>query len=704
MPDAATNPALPRTQPESEAALRRSEERFRSVWEHSIDGMRLTDGEGRIIAVNEAFCALVRRPRENLMGHPFSVTYAGHGSHDGLAIYQQRFSSGNILPRVTARVKLWNAEELDLEISSSFIELGEHGKVLLSLFRDVTERTEAELRGAAFGSLGQGLSAAKTAREAAEVIFKVADQLLGWDACLFGLYSAEDDLLSYVLAMDIVNGRRVECSLGKNHQAPTRLARRAIEEGGQLVLRDQPDGMRPDGSPFGDEARPSASIMFVPMRNGTEIIGILSIQSYSANAYDRGSLETLQALADHCGGALDRIRTEAALGAVQEQLRQSQKMEAIGQLAGGVAHDFNNMLAVIRGNAELLQMDAGRHPERTGECLNQIIGAADRAGNLTRQLLAFSRKQIMQFQRLGLNDVIANLTKMLNRIIGEHIRLECHYAARLPLVRADAGMVEQVLVNLVVNARDAMPRGGQLCIVTEKVSLDEAHARANPESRAGEFVCLTVRDTGTGIAPEHLPRIFEPFFTTKELGKGTGLGLATVYGIVKQHQGWIEAASQAGAGSTFKVFLAAIAAPATEAEAPAAEVKLCGGTETILLVEDDEAVRRITRRVLENLGYKIYEASSAREALAVWDEHSAEIALLLSDVVMPDGISGRDLTDRLRQQRPSLKVILMSGYSPDMAGRETGFFQAPGTHFLQKPCPVRLLGETVRRCLDERRA
>jgi signal transduction histidine kinase len=219
-------------------------------------------------------------------------------------------------------------------------------------------------------------------------------------------------------------------------------------------------------------------------------------------------------------------------------------------------------------------MDAGRHPERTGDCLKQVIGAADRAGNLTRQLLAFSRKQVMQFQRLGLNDVIANLTKMLTRLIAEHIRLECHYGAGLPLVWADAGMIEQVLVNLVVNARDAMPRGGQLYVVTERVTLEEAHAQVNPEARPGVFVCLTVRDTGTGIASEHLPRIFEPFFTTKELGKGTGLGLATVYGIVKQHQGWVEVTSQPGAGTTFQVFMPAIAAPANTGGETAVEEEL----------------------------------------------------------------------------------------------------------------------------------
>jgi PAS domain S-box-containing protein len=682
--------------------LRASEARFRSVWERSIDGMRLTDAGGRIIAVNQAFCELVRKPRENLISHEFSETYAGHGNHDGMNIYRQRFETGKILPRVTARVKLWNEEELDLEISSSFIELGGQGKVLLSLFRDVTERKRAEQQMSAFGSLSQGLSAAKTAREAAEIIFRIADELLGWDAALFGLYSAEENILDYVLGMDIIGGQRTECRVAEQHVAPTHLARRAIEEGGQLLLRDNPQSMRPDGGPFGDAARPSASILFVPMRHGEKVTGVLSVQSYRAQAYHQRSLDTLQALADHCGGALDRIRTEEALDAAQEQLRQSQKMEAIGQLAGGVAHDFNNMLAVVRGNAELLVLDAGKHPERTGDCLKQIIAAADRAANLTRQLLAFSRKQIMQFHPLGLNDVIANLTKMLRRLIAEHIHLECHYGAGLPMIRADAGMMEQVLVNLVVNARDAMPEGGHLFIATEKVRLEESHAQANPEARAGEFVCLLVRDTGTGIDAEHMPRIFEPFFTTKELGKGTGLGLATVYGIVKQHQGWVEVESQAGVGSTFKVFLPAIATPMNTKAESGTHPAVQGGSETILLVEDDSEVRKITRRVLENLGYRIHEAASAREALAVWDQYREEIALLVTDVVMPDGLSGRDLTDQLRQQRPALKVILISGYSPEMAGRETEFFRKGESFFLQKPCPAQLLGETVRQCLDGR--
>ena len=387
---------------------------------------------------------------------------------------------------------------------------------------------------------------------------------------------------------------------------------------------------------------------------------------------------------------------------LEAQLRQVQKMEAVGQLAGGVAHDFNNLLAVIRGNAELLLMNEAQHPAATREGLKHVVEASERAANLTRQLLTFSRKQLIQSQPLMLNEVIANLTKMLNRVISENIDLQCQYAASLPYVQADTGMIEQVILNLVVNARDAMPQGGQLRVATEPLTLDAAQAQANPKAHAGQFVCLLVSDTGTGIAPEVLPRIFEPFFTTKEVGKGTGLGLATVYGIVNQHRGWIEVSSQVGEGSTFKVVLPAIPAPARLAAAAEAEVEVRGGKETILLVEDEHAVRLTTRKILESKGYTVREAASAREALEQCQAHAGEFALLLTDIIMPGEMSGLDLADRLWVQRPGLKVIFMSGYSADMLVKNDEFIRRTRSRFLQKPCSSRTFLETVRQCLDEK--
>src|SRR6185437_10442984 len=245
---------------------------------------------------------------------------------------------------------------------------------------------------------------------------------------------------------------------------------------------------------------------------------------------------------------------------LEEQLRQSQKMEAIGQLAGGVAHDFNNLLAVIQGNAELALMKGAELSDQTREFLKQITDASGRAAKLTRQLLAFGRKHTIRLESLNLSDVIGNLSKMLNRIIGEDIRLRCSYEG-LSFVRADAGMIEQVILNLIVNARDAMPNGGQLLVSTKMVSIDELYAQLHSEARVGQFVRLSVADTGIGIPAENLARIFEPFFTTKEVGKGTGLGLATVFGIVKQHQGWVNVSSRVGEGTTFDIFLPATEAP-----------------------------------------------------------------------------------------------------------------------------------------------
>jgi two-component system, cell cycle sensor histidine kinase and response regulator CckA len=421
---------------------------------------------------------------------------------------------------------------------------------------------------------------------------------------------------------------------------------------------------------------------------------------------------TERVVQEHAGIVFDQATGQPGkfVGTVQDiterkrletQLLQAQKMEAVGQLAGGLAHDFNNMLAVVLGNAELLLMEPEQLGQETRKCLSQIAGAAQRAANLTRQLLIFSRDHAVQFQPVELNALIKDLAKMLQRTIREDIELECLYAEKLPFTQADPGMLERVLVNLVVNARDAMPHGGQLRIATERVRLDEGGTSSHPEARAGEFVCLTVRDTGTGIAPEHLLHIFEPFFTTKGLDKGTGLGLATVYGIAKQHQGWVEVSSRVGAGTTFSLFLPAIAPPAHAPSAPEPEVRLRGGTETILLVEDDFAVRKITRRVLETFKYKVCEASCAREALEVWAQHAEEIALLLTDIVMPEGVTGRDLAEQLRAQRPGLKVIFMSGYSAEGQGKVTEFFRKTKRYFLRKPCSTNTIIRTVRQCLDE---
>jgi PAS domain S-box-containing protein len=386
---------------------------------------------------------------------------------------------------------------------------------------------------------------------------------------------------------------------------------------------------------------------------------------------------------------------------LESQLRQLQKLEAVGHLAGGVAHDFNNLLAVIRGNTDLVLMDAGQFSDQARECLQQVVAASERAANLTRQLLTFGRKQVMRSQPLDLNEVIRNLIKMLTRIIGENIHLQCTYDTGLPYVQADVGMLEQVLVNLVVNAVAAMPHGGQLFISTEKISIEETHVRAHPEPRAGEFVCLSVCDTGTGISPEHLPHIFEPFFTTKEPGKGTGLGLAMVHGIVKQHQGWVEVSTHLGTGTIFRVFLPVILPPPTGTAPQQTEPSSRGGTEGVLFVEDDLAVRLITQRVLETFGYHVWEAATGREALELWANHAGKIDLLLTDMVLPDGITGQELAKQLRAQRPELKTVFISGYGSEVAGVDIDLLRQNKPYVLQKPCPSQVLLHALRQCLDD---
>lgn len=687
--------------------------------------------------------------------------------------------------------------------------------------RERAERRRVEQRNIAFSKLGQSLSSATSPVEAARIIRDTADALFHWDAFTLDLYAEERDEACPILNMDTDrNGRRFEIAVEGRDRTPSRMARRVIAQGGELILREEPLRMSGDTIPIGDTSRPSASLMVVPIRNRTKVIGTLSIQSYTLKAYGQPELSVLQSLADHCGGALERLRAEQALheseqrfrdlfegspdaifvedlqGTVldvnpaactlhgvtraellgknlsqlvpadsqnqvrrdfqalvegslwqiegvslradgravpvevranrvnfsgqpavllhvrdiserkaaeatlhrlEAQLRQSQKMEAIGQLAGGVAHDFNNILTVIHGHASLLQ--AGGAMTATARRSAQQIGqAAERAATLTRQLLTFSRRQVMQPRRIDMNEVVANMTKMLGRILGEDIVLQLKYYAKPALVQADAGMMEQVLLNLAVNSRDAMPKGGLLALKIAVLDVEAAQLAQFPEARQGRFVCLTVTDSGSGIAPEILSHIFEPFFTTKEVGKGTGLGLATVYGIVKQHQGWIEVESQPAKGTSFRVFLPETAGAVETTGKPDQETAVVGGSETILVVEDEAPVRELVCDFLAGHGYKILQAESGVKALEVWAEWKDSIDLLLTDLVMPDRISGRELAEKLWEERPQLKVMFTSGYSADVVGKD--FVLQRGLNFLQKPYQPQKLALAVRDCLD----
>ncbi len=382
-----------------------------------------------------------------------------------------------------------------------------------------------------------------------------------------------------------------------------------------------------------------------------------------------------------------------------EQLRQAQKMEAIGQLAGGVAHDFNNILNGMFIRLDLLKIE-GPLTTSVREGLNQLSKDAERAAALVRQLLLYSRRQMMQMRDLDLNEVVANFSKMLQRVVREDIRLQLQLNRQALPLQADPGMVEQVLMNLAVNSRDAMPKGGQLIIKTFKTTLDAARAQQlGAEAGPGDYVCLSVSDTGTGIPPEALPKIFEPFFTTKDVGKGTGLGLSSVFGIIKQHKGYIEVDNRPGEGVSFKVcFPASIAAPTTQPGLVAKEPASCRGTETILLVEDEDSLRKLTRKLLEQQGYQVLVAANGVEALDLWKLHRNAVNLLLTDVVMPKGISGLELGKRLQMEKPELKAIYISGYSQDAIDNRNEM--RTGMNFLQKPIEVDSLLLLLRQVLD----
>jgi two-component system, cell cycle sensor histidine kinase and response regulator CckA len=424
------------------------------------------------------------------------------------------------------------------------------------------------------------------------------------------------------------------------------------------------------------------------------VLGVMAM--FSRQLLSEFVPKALASVASAVAVGIERKRAEEALRQSEERLRQAQKMEAVGRLAGGVAHDFNNLLTVITSYSDLLLEDLGSDDPKRDD-VEQIRKAADGAAALTRQLLAFSRQQVLQPKALDLKTTVVGTEKLLKRLIGEDVQLTTFLAPDLGVVKADPGQIEQIIINLAVNARDAMPTGGRLTIEAANVDMDEAYVRGHAPARPGRYVMLALSDTGTGMDEQTKARIFEPFFTTKEPGKGTGLGLATVYGIVKQSGGFIWVYSEPGRGTSFKVYLPRVEEPAEPAAAPAATVEPLRGTETVLVVEDAASVRMVTRQVLERYGYAVLEAPNGDTALRLAAKHHGQIHLLLTDVVMP-GLSGRQLAQQLAQLRPDMKVLYASGYA-DQAIVHHGILEA-GIAYLQKPFTPETLGRRVRQVLD----
>jgi signal transduction histidine kinase/DNA-binding response OmpR family regulator len=442
-------------------------------------------------------------------------------------------------------------------------------------------------------------------------------------------------------------------------------------------------------------------LVAVPLAAEQSMLAAMLLARPAADPFSEAETDFLRALAEHISLAARHVKLHEDLQAAYNQLQERQqaalrqeRLAAVGQLAAGVAHEFNNILTIIQGYASLLLSRSPQdHPQAAS--LRHILNGTERASRLVSQLLAFSRQQMLQPEPVDFNQVVDRVGKMLDQTVEENVRVHLQLAPDLPRVAADAGMLEQIVLNLAINARDAMPNGGDLVIRTSLVEVGPGAESRHPEARPGRFVCLTVADTGCGMDPQTLSRLFEPFFTTKDVGKGTGMGLATVYGIVKQHQGWIEVESHPGQGSTFRVLLPALAealAPPLPSTAPQA-----GAAKVILVVEDEPDLRLLAQEILQEYGYQVLTAANGPEALEIWNQQQGQVDLLLTDMVMPGGMSGEELAVELRQRRPSLKIIYTSGYSVDFAGRriETG----PGVRFIAKPYPPARLIELIQECL-----
>lgn len=931
-----------------DAARREGDRRFRALIEKSSDGIVLFDQRGTVLYSSPAITRMLGYATQEVVGK----NILSHVHESDSAALSKQMAVLLQSPGATVSVQLRRQHKegrwvwVEAMVTNLLFEPSVHAVVVN--YRDITERKRSETRLAIFSSLAQKLASATTPVEAGRIILEAAQDLFGWDAGFLHLYSPTTDVMVPILTMDVLEGRKTEISPSLIGRKPTPMLRRVLSEGPQLILRGKEPATEHSLRPIGNTALRSASLMFVPIRDGENAVGILSIQSYAVRAYTPEDLQTLQALANQTAGALARIQeaterqraeeelrlsetrfrtvvenigegllitdlqdvvlyvnrrmTElcgyvseemigrrsyelivpaagwdaiqrknecraagvseryelvlkrkdgsrfwaeinaapyrspdgeiiGTIGAVADiterkqkeeelrrseerfskafrssplplaitslrderfldvnesltrllgysreeiigrtsqelaiwvdadqhsqirqalaeqrplreltckvrtkqgevrdalasaepfelggepcilfisqditdrlnleaQLRQAQKMEAVGQLSAGLAHDFNNILTIIQGHITLLS--TLRHLDSDAkESMDHIAGASERAANLTAQLLAFSRKRMMQPRQVDLSEVVASAGRMMRGLLGERIELQFAYPGHLPRVTADIGMLEQLIINLALNARDAMPTGGKVVVSLATLEIDPLSARRNPEARPGPFVRMTFEDTGCGMSPETLSRVFEPFFTTKDVGKGSGLGLASVYGIVKQHQGWIEVESRLGSGSTFRIYLPCAADLERQTAPPSSAESVPGGAETILVVEDEPALRELVKKILKLYGYQVLEAANGREALEVWDQHGNQIDLLLTDLVMPEEPTGIELAQRLKAKCPGLKIIYTSGYSIDLKAHSPALHE--GLNFLSKPFNPPTLAAAVRRCLD----
>jgi PAS domain S-box-containing protein len=697
-------------------------ERLAAIVLSSLDAIISKDLNGTILNWNAGAQQLFGFTSEEAVGKPFSCLVPSElrGEDDGIL---QRLLTGEKVDHYETVCLSKDARRIDVSVTVSPVRIAGRVVGVSKIIRDITERKRSETYREMGREILQVLNETLDLQESLQQVVSILRQRAAFDAVGLRLLEQEDfpyfsqsgfandflqaenSLVRHDAAGQICRDKdgkqSLECACGMVVSGKADPAHPLFTPGGSFwtndaaSLREFPPGVDPRPRPRKSCTGGYASLALVPIRSNDRIVGLVQLNDRSKGRFSLETLELLEGIASHIGGALMRKKAEAEKIKLEIQLLHAQKMESVGRLAGGVAHDFNNMLGVIIGHANLVLMDLEPgHPVQVN--MGEIRKAAERSADLTRQLLAFARKQTVAPKVIDLNEAVDAIFLMLKRLIGEHIDLTWRPGAGLWPVRIDPSQIDQILANLCVNARDSIGEVGKISIETRNSSIDEGYCAQNAVFVPGEYVCLAVSDNGHGMDKETQAHIFEPFFTTKSVGEGTGLGLSTVYGAAKQNNGFINVYSEPGVGTTLTLYLPRYQGlPDAPRETPGARSSV--GEETILLVEDEPAILEVAAEILIRQGYRVLAASSPEEALRLAGQCGGAIALLLTDVVMP-GMNGRELAKRLQSLYPHLKRLFMSGYTSDIIAHHGVLDE--GVHFIQKPFTLAGLAAKVREVLD----